>query len=294
MTAGEQLYQAILARRSVRRYQAASLDKATLGQVQEIVQGVIPLRPENHFEAPFYSVTGSEALIGALGAYGRIVSPPHYLLPWMGGEAHVLADLGCRVEQVAVRLAAMGLGSCFIGSLGREVEVRAQFGLPPDARIGAFLIFGRPSQSLAGRTMNVAMRLGTGATNKLPVNKILFVEDWRPLDIVPPELLPLLEAARAAPSAVDAQPWRFLWQGERLHLFVKISNMRYGGAKKGDYRYYDGGICMGNVLLALQALGIKGRWVLYDGDEPEIPQHPDTLEPLAVLETGTERRRLID
>jgi len=43
---------------------------------------------------------------------------------------------------------------------------------------------------------------------------------------------------------------------------------------------------MGNVLLALQALGIEGRWMPYDGDEPEIPQHPDSLEPLAALETG--------
>ena len=87
MVGNQPLYQAILARRSVRRYQATPLDKATLGQVQEIVQGVIPLRPENHFDAPFYSVTGSEALIAALGGYGRIVSPPHYLLPWMRGEA---------------------------------------------------------------------------------------------------------------------------------------------------------------------------------------------------------------
>jgi hypothetical protein len=46
---------------------------------------------------------------------------------------------------------------------------------------------------------------------------------------------------------------------------------------------------MGNVLLAMQALGIEGRWVLYDGDEPVIPKHPDTLEPLAVLEIGGSR-----
>jgi nitroreductase len=284
----ESLYQAILARRSARRYQAAPLDEGTLARVREIVTSVIPLCPENHFEASLHSLTGSEALIGALGAYGRIVSPPHYLAPWMQGKRHVLTDLGCRAEQIAVRLAAMGLGSCFIGNLGREAEVRTHFGLPPDARIGAFLIFGWPSQSLAGRAVNAVMRQATGATNKLAVDKILFVDDWRAPDSLPPELLPLLEAARCAPSAVDAQPWRFLWQGGRLHLFVKVNNLRYGG-DKSDYRYYDGGICMGNVLLALQALGIEGRWVLYDGDEPEIPKHPDTLEPLAVLEIGGSR-----
>jgi len=279
----ESLYHAILARRSVRRYHDEPLDEGALARVQEIVRGVVPLCPENHFEAPLHSVEESAALIAALGGYGLIVSPPHYLAPWMRGEHHVLADLGCRVEQISVRLAAMGLGSCFIGNLGREGTVRAHFRLPPDARSGAFLVFGQPSQSLGGRVVNAAMRRVTGATNKLPVEKILFVEDWEPPDTVPPGLLRLLEAARSAPSAVDAQPWRFLWQDGRLYLFVKVHNPRYGAAIRSDYRYYDGGICMGNVLLAMHALGIDGRWVLYDGDAQGIPGHPDSLEPLAVL-----------
>ena len=87
---------------------------------------------------------------------------------------------------------------------------------------------------------------------------------------------------------MDAQPWRFLWRDGRLHLFLKTSNLRYG--PKSDYRYYDGGACMGNVLLAMQALGLEGRWLLYDGHEPDMPQHPDWLEPLAVLELGRDLR----
>ena len=280
------LYQAILARRSVRRYQAAPLDKETLAQVQQIAREVIPLCPGNHFEASIESVTGSEALIAALGGYGRIVSPPHYLVPWMVGRSHALVDLGCRAEQIAVRLTAMGLGSCFIGSLGREEKLRAHFCLPADARIGALLLFGRPTQSLAGRAVNAAMRQATGATNKLPVEKILFVGDWQAPDDIPAELRPLLEAARSAPSAVDAQPWRFLWRDGRLHLFVQVANPRYGKTKS-DYRYYDGGICMGNVLLAMQAYGIEGRWMLCDRDASNTPEHPDTLEPLAVLGLGS-------
>jgi hypothetical protein len=50
------------------------------------------------------------------------------------------------------------------------------------------------------------------------------------------------------------------------------------------YRYFDGGICMSNVAMAMDALGQKGSWRLLDRESGEIPPHPETLEPLARLE----------
>jgi hypothetical protein len=40
---------------------------------------------------------------------------------------------------------------------------------------------------------------------------------------------------------------------------------------------------MANVSLALEALGIAGRWSLVAGQEDAAPACPDALEPLAVL-----------
>ena len=51
-----------------------------------------------------------------------------------------------------------------------------------------------------------------------------------------------------------------------------------------DYRLYDGGICMSNVALALEALGWEGQWQMLDGDEDDLPEHPPDLQPLAVLD----------
>ncbi len=275
------LYRAIFERRSVRRYDSTPLDAVALARVQATLSAVRPLAPANHYGVRLESAAAAGDVVTALGAYGLIVNPPHYLVPYLVGDEHPLTDLGYRAEQIAVRLAALGVGSCFIGCLGREEAVRARFALPPGARVGALLIFGRPTTALGGRAINALIRSGAGATNKLPAERIFYRETFAAPAAPPPELAPLIEAARRSPSAVDAQPWRILWRGGQLHLFVRRHNPRYG--PKQQYNLYDGGICMGNVALALEALGMEGRWALYSGAEPSIPDHPRDLMPLARL-----------
>lgn len=279
----DELYQAILMRRSVRRYDRTPLDEPTLAQVRAIVAGVRPLVPGNQFHALLRELPPGADPVRELGGYGRIVNPPHYLVPYVVGERHALTDLGCRAEQIAVRLAAMGIGSCFIGCLGREEAVRARFGLPEGARIAALLTFGRPSRGASGRAVNSLMRAAVGASRKRPVPSIFFAETFDRPALPPQPIAPLIEAARHAPSAVNAQPWRFLWHGGQLHLFVKRHNLSYGQGASAQYNLHDGGLCMGNVLLALEALGMEGHWVLYESHEREIPPHPARLMPLARL-----------
>jgi nitroreductase len=282
------LYQAILTRRSVRRYEARRLDAETLAQAQEIASGVKPLVPGNRFEVLMRDVAPGEDLVQTMGGYGRLVSPPHYFVPYAVGERHVLTDLGYRVEQIVVRLTALGIGTCYVGSVGREEAVRALFELPDAARIGAFLSFGYPATGLGGRAVNAMARRAAGATNKLPVERIFFHEAFDQPATPPKELAPLVEAARLAPSAGNAQPWRLLWRDGTLpprgtlYLFVQRKG-RYSTGELGAYRFYDGGICMGNMALALEALGMAGHWELPAGAEPGWPHHPADLEPLAKL-----------
>jgi hypothetical protein len=77
-----------------------------------------------------------------------------------------------------------------------------------------------------------------------------------------------------------------LWRDGVLHLFVTARNRRYGDSQR-EYRLYDGGICMANISLALEALGMAGTWEVL-GPEYSIgpPEQPDDLEPLARLVLG--------
>jgi nitroreductase len=277
------LYQAILERRSVRRYDKQALDEPEMAQVREILAGAQPLVDENQCTVLLKDVKPGEDLVAILGAYGRLLTPPHYLVPYVSGEQHLLADLGYRVEQIAVRLAALGIGTCYVGTLSREADVHARFEMPKGARIGAFLAFGRPATGRRGRFINNVVRRTAGATNKLPAERIFFRETFDNPVTPSEELGPLIEAARNAPSAVNAQPWRLLWRDERLYLFVLRASPKYGSGPGAEYRLYDGGISMGNVALALEALGREGQWRMLGGDEDDLPEHPADLQPLGVL-----------
>jgi len=272
-------------RRSVRRYRDQPLGKEMLSEVDAIVEDVNPLIPANRFRVMRRDVVTGEDLIAAMGGYGRILSPPHYLVGYMIGADHPLVDLGFRMEQIAVKLTQLGVSTCFIGSLGRTSNVRVRFRLSRDAEMGAFLIFGYPTENIAGRTINAVIRRAAGATRKLPAEEIFYDGTFDNPTTPPQTVTTLIEAARSAPSADNAQPWRFLLRDDVLTLFVRRANPRYGSKPVMQrYRYFDGGVCMSNVSMALEALEQEGSWVLLDPSSPGIPSHPDTLEPLARLE----------
>jgi nitroreductase len=282
----QDLYEAILARRSIRRYDSQPLDEHTLDQVREIISTVEPLIGANEFHVLLRSAPPGTDLAQDLGGYGRIVNPPHYLVPYLLGSEHVLADAGYRVEQISVRLAALGIGSCFIAALRREAEARARFGLPGGARIAAFLVFGRPTSALGGRATNWLLRLAPGADRKLSSDRLFFDGGFDNPALPPERIAPLIEAARHAPSAVHAQPWRFLWLDGQLHLLVTRRNLRYGTGPQAQYRFHDGGAAMANITLAMEALELEGQWTPPETLAPHLPKPPANLQLLATLTLG--------
>jgi nitroreductase len=276
------LYQAILARRSVRRYSEMGLDAAILAQVQAITAAARPLIPANRLVVTRRDDMVRQDLVTLLGAYGRLISPPHALVPWLHGDAHLLTDLGYRVEQIVVRLTALGVGTCYIGTLPKEEQVRATLGLPEGARIGALVVFGRPAKSVGGRAFNNLIRSTLGR-NKEPELERIFFQDRLDNPTCPPDALrPLILAAERAPSACNAQPWRFLWRDDRLTLFVTRDNPKYGSGPSEQYCLYDAGIAMANVALAMEAHSMAGGWQLVEPNT-DVPPHPDDLQPIASL-----------
>jgi nitroreductase len=281
----EKEYQAIITRHSTRRYAERPLEDEPLARVRDLLAEVQPLVPANRCVMQLHHRGPEEDLSQAIGQFGRIVVAPHYLVPYGLDDRHLWADLGYRVEQVAVGLTARGVASCYLGCLGRQAEVRAYFALPEGARVAALLAFGYPSEALTGRTINTVMRRVVGAQNKRPVEEIFFRETFQHPAAPPPALARIVEAARRAPSAVNAQPWRLLWREGTLYLFVQRSP-KYGDGAGQDYRLHDGGVCMANVSLALRALDRAGAWRLLDAPPPGLTDVPADLEPLAALEAS--------
>lgn len=276
------LYQAILARRSVRRYDAQPLDEATLERVLALANSVQPLAPANRFTVRLRSDVVRQDLVALLGAYGRLITPPHALVPYLQGTAHPLTDLGYRVEQIVVQLTVLGIATCYIGTLPHEEQARILLELPADARIGALVVFGRAAKTAGGRALDDLVRSVLGRTKPPALERFFFLERADHPAQPPAQLHPLIEAAIRAPSACNVQPWRFLWCDNRLILFVVRHNPRYGPGAAQQYNLYDGGIAMANITLAMEALEMRGHWQLISG-ESLVPPYPSAWLPLAQL-----------
>lgn len=278
-----ELYQALISRHSTRRFDTHPLAEGTLKRIQDLAATVEPLVPENRYTVMIRDVTTVEDLVQALGAYGRLLSPPHFMVPYVVGEAHSLEDLGYRTQQLVIQMMLLDLGTCYIGSLGRETTLRARFILRREARLGAVVIFGRPAVDLGNRTVDGVMRRMAGSTHRLPVAELFYTKSFDQPSAPPEAVLPLIEAARRAPSALNAQPWRFFWRKGELFLFTLRENPRYGRGALQDYRFFDAGLCMASVRLALKSQGLQGSWQLLTGEERDLPKHPPTLAPVAKL-----------
>lgn len=283
-TATTDMFQAILARRSVRRYDARPLDADSLARVQEIAVSSRPLVPTNHLHVSRRDDLIRQDLVTLLGGYGRLINPPHALAPYIVGNRHDLADLGYRVEQMVVRMTALGIGTCYIGTLPKEDAIRDLLNMPAGGRIGAIVVFGWPASTVGGSAFNGLIRSVLGRSREPDLTRIFF-RDSLDNPAQPPEALrPLMLAAARAPSACNAQPWRFVWHADQLTLFITRNNPKYGGGSSEQYCLYDAGIVMANVTLAMEAFGVPGAWQVLESGDISVPSHPDDLLPIATLE----------
>lgn len=277
------LYQAIFERHSVRRYAQQPLSEETLTKIATWVDEVEALIPENRFAVLIRDVVTGDDLVKALGAYGRVLSPPHFMVPYIMGRNRTLTDLGYRTQQIVIRLAREGIGSCYIGGLARETTLRARFVLRRQARIGVVVLLGQPATALGGRAINAVMRTAMGSTNRDPLDSLFYQKNFRRSTDPPDDLVPLLEAARHAPSALNVQPWRFLWRRPWLYVFVRRENPAYGKGVKQNYKYLDAGVCMANLGVTLGILDLPVAWELLVDGQPDVPRYPRELEPIARL-----------
>ena len=284
----ENILPVIKNRISVRRYAKKEITPDLLEEIQSWNEKVFVLEQNNTYELKIVKSESGQDLGKVMGAYGRITNPPVYLIPFLSGKKYLLTDCGYRTQQLVIRLSAKGLGTCYLGAITRQDTAREVFDLPAGATLAAFLIFGYPAEHFGGQLVNNFMHHITGANRKLPAEEIFYQEDFRQPQKPPQELSEIIEAARLSPSAVNAQPWRFLWKEGNLYLYLKNFNSKYAQGEAQNYRYYDGGICMGNISMALTSKDIPFSWVMAGETDPDFPACPQELEPLARLTMGSD------
>ena len=181
----------IYKRKSIRKYDPSELDAATLDQIQAKIKGVTPLYPNIRY---------------SIGIVRKIIIPmrinaPHYIL--FGSEDKDGGDenIGFIGQQLSLYFTELGLGSCWLGR-GKPSE-REDSSLP----FVICMAFGKPAEPLFRERSEFKRKplaeIGEGRDNRL-------------------------EAARLAPSGLNAQNWYFIAENGRIHCYLKKPNILAG------------------------------------------------------------------
>jgi len=178
-------------RKSIRKYDLTPLDSATLEKVRAQIESVKPLYPDIRHSIEITSKTKGMFNIKA----------PHYLIFGSEEKEGFPENIGFIGQQMDLFFSESGIGSCWLGaSKPSEKE---------DSALSSVICmaFGKPAEPLH-RELSEFKRKSLSAISE--------GEDKR------------LEAARLAPSGVNAQNWYFIAESRKIYCYRKKPNPLLG------------------------------------------------------------------
>lgn len=253
-------YDQILSRFSVRRYLPDKFDHQRINEIKSLSSSGKVLQLKNVFSCNIFEYDLNRKSSGALGAFGRIFKAPYFLAPYVLGDTKSLIDLGYRTQQVVLNLWRDGIGSCYIGCVHHQKRVKELLGLPSDAHIVSLFAFGTPAQDQSKFFYQKITQAFAQSKRRLELNDLFLDNSIEKYNRLGENQKKIIEAGRQAPSATNAQPWRFKIDGD----YFVILTIRKPVGKIYDlnqnYLLHDVGICMANIDLAGESLGKKIKW----------------------------------
>jgi hypothetical protein len=280
MQINQNSYNQLLTRHSIRRYDQSLLSEDDLSNISKNLTTIDQLDENNRYEIKSFNYLPDSPSGKALGGFGRIMKPPHYFAPFISGGTNSLVDLGFRTQQIVLEMWKKGIGSCYIGCAHHQNHVKKILNIADQARIISFVIFGRPDTNQTLRLYQKLSQFFTRSKKRLSFEE-LFI-DKKYLNEINRNTVfkKILEAGRQAPSATNAQPWRFESNGGRLIIYAQHKRVANIYDLEQSYSFHDTGICMANMSEAAIALGKKIRWQWINADD-NIHQSNDTNIPIA-------------
>ena len=260
MHTNQGLYLNLLSRHSIRQFNHDLLGKDELLKISNSTKALESLGNENTFDIKIFDYQPETTSGKALGGFGRIMNPPHFMAPFITGNLHAYVDLGFRTQQIVLDLWRRGIGSCYVGCAHKQNRVKQLLNLSGKIKIISFVIFGLPDENQSLRLYQKISQFFTRSKKRLSYEK-LFLDHQYPECIKRDDLVKkIIEAGRFAPSATNAQPWRFEIKDNQFTIFAhqkKIANLY--DLEQG-YSLHDTGICMANMSKAAHSLGAAFRW----------------------------------
>ncbi|WP_035289512.1 nitroreductase family protein [Clostridium sp. KNHs214] len=226
-------------RRSVRTYKGQAISRAHMDAVKWFVNELTPLN-DIPFDIIFFEngEVISKTFKGIANMYSKVIAP-HYIAITSKEEPGYLENVGFVGEQLILKLTALGIGSCW---LGRSIDRNVFNKIAPIKTNQSYIIlisFGYAEEDLSP----ISKR------NRLTIKQ--FVEGE-----INKDFIPILNALRIAPSAVNSQPWRIVVEENTLHVYMKTKNF-ISEKILSKLNLIDMGIGLCHMFKAAEELGLS-------------------------------------
>ncbi len=229
------LYSTIFQRKSIRKYNLDPLDEDTLKEIRDHLQTLKPLHKDIKIEFKILSPNVVQRRM--------MRKAPHYIAVFSELKKSYLSNAGFMLQQMDLFFSANGLGSCWQGIPTLKKEGLASSRL----KFIILMAFGKPQETLH-RTK----------TSQFKRKSLQEISDIKGAD-------DLLETARLAPSARNAQEWFFTGDKHLIHSYYRKPSPIQGLLIK-KYPPMDVGISLYHLKLGAEHFG-KETEIIFDDPE---------------------------
>lgn len=220
-------------RKSVRSYTGVPVEEPVLTQILEFIDSAAVLDPDIGFRAEIVSRDKIKCILPWL--------PPQLIAIYSEEKDGCLENAGFVFQQLDLYLQSIGIGTCWIG-MGKMSDVKEAY--KDGMRFVILLAFGYPK--------GTAQRTELREFRRKSLAEISDRADER------------LEPARLAPSSVNSQPWYFVHDGEKIHVYGARKAL-FSGLVLSDMNRIDIGIALAHLYVAN-----PGTFCFDKGEDPKL------------------------
>lgn len=194
----EELYQLIYKRKSIRKYSDEKLSAFELAFIKAQLNHIKPLDSTIKTKLVIKPIVETKAKFGEYG-----------LLVYSEKKDHYLLNVGYMLEQFDLLMTKHDIGTCWYGMTLEKDDY--------DLSYVIMITFGKCDTSAFRDNMSM-------------INRKEITEIWKndfDLDVV--------KAVRLAPSAVNSQPWRFVYKENKIQVFRETALRTFIPPNKRPY-----------------------------------------------------------
>ena len=237
-------------RTSTRDFKETRIDENTLKKIFEIVDREAEKLGKE--DISFLVNTDGDsvynALAGVAGYRGIMIKAPAYIaLNALNNNPESIVKGAYGMEEIITHLNELGIGSCWVTVSDVETTVKKSAFNFEDGDVNLLLAIGYPLDNTVRQNK---------FDDRMPTEDMVFFDDFdtpaTDEELEQRGLNDIFDYAKFAPSAHNAQPWRFLIVDDEINIYIEDF--------KGDVNLIDAGIIMYYIDELGKSIAMTGSW----------------------------------